>query len=151
MTIEFHVVGDPIPQGSMRAFVRGGKPRTVAGNQGALERWRGDIRSAVRDKAPAVPFAGPVEMTLGFRFARPKGHYLPANGRRPMPELRLDAPAFVAGQPDLDKLCRAVLDALTGIVYVDDALVVDLVAVKRYANGGGDVPGVSVAIEEVTR
>jgi Holliday junction resolvase RusA-like endonuclease len=32
----------------------------------------------------------------------------------------------------VDKLCRAVLDALTGILYHDDAQVVSLNASKRY-------------------
>jgi Holliday junction resolvase RusA-like endonuclease len=38
--------------------------------------------------------------------------------------------------PDIDKLCRAVLDALTDVgVWVDDSQVVDLGATKIYASG----------------
>ena len=38
--------------------------------------------------------------------------------------------------PDVDKLCRAVLDALTDAgVWVDDSQVVDLGATKIYASG----------------
>ena len=146
---EFSVVGTPIPQGSNRAFIRGGKPRIVAGNQGPLERWRGDVRSAVRPAlgrwtGPGLPIAGPVGMRLDFRFARPKGHYHPANSRRAAPELRAGAPATPANGPDLDKLCRAVLDALTAVVYVDDALVVQLGATKAYADQAP--PGVDVKV-----
>ena len=36
---------------------------------------------------------------------------------------------------DIDKLCRGVLDALTGVVFADDAQVVRLTAGKNY---GGD-------------
>jgi hypothetical protein len=38
--------------------------------------------------------------------------------------------------PDLDKLARSVFDALTRVVFHDDAQVVDLVATKRYATVG---------------
>ena len=40
-----------------------------------------------------------------------------------------------AVKPDLDKLVRAVLDALTGYCYKDDGQVVRVVAVKEYADG----------------
>jgi Holliday junction resolvase RusA-like endonuclease len=36
-------------------------------------------------------------------------------------------------KPDLDNVAKAVLDAINGIVYVDDAQVINLVATKRYA------------------
>jgi crossover junction endodeoxyribonuclease RusA len=48
--------------------------------------------------------------------------------------------------PDLDKLTRAVFDALTGVVFHDDAQVVDLVATKRYACAG-DPPRVDIRVE----
>ena len=35
--------------------------------------------------------------------------------------------------PDLDKLTRAVLDALTGVLYLDDKQVIELHARKQYA------------------
>jgi crossover junction endodeoxyribonuclease RusA len=45
--------------------------------------------------------------------------------------------------PDLDKVGRALMDALTGVVYRDDAQVIRLDAGKSY----GD-PGVAITIEE---
>jgi len=60
-----------------------------------------------------------------FQFVRPKSHYT-AKGA-----LRDAAPRHV-GKPDIDKLCRAVLDALTGIAYADDSQVVALDASKVY-------------------
>jgi crossover junction endodeoxyribonuclease RusA len=50
--------------------------------------------------------------------------------------------------PDLDKLTRAVFDALTGVAFHDDAQVVDLVATKRYACAG-DPPHVDIRVEPV--
>ena len=40
---------------------------------------------------------------------------------------------FPKVKPDLDNVVKAVLDALNGVVYRDDAQVVNLVATKRYA------------------
>lgn len=66
--LEFFVEGEPVPQGSTRAFATkpkaGGKSKVVTTNDptGRIERWRGDIRSACRDALPA-PFdclTGPV-------------------------------------------------------------------------------------------
>jgi hypothetical protein len=61
-------------------------------------------------------------------------------------------------KPDLDKLVRAVGDALTGILYRDDAQIVSLNASKRFAGLGGDgvleQPGVHLAwlaLREVPR
>lgn len=49
---------------------------------------------------------------------------------------------------DTDKLARSVLDAMSGIVYVDDRHVVSLVAHKRYATSG---PGCRVRVVALTR
>ena|SRR5690606_5165447 len=50
--------------------------------------------------------------------------------------------------PDADKLCRATGDALTGIVYYDDAQVADLHASKRHAILG-ERPGVHIIVREL--
>lgn len=46
-----------------------------------------------------------------------------------------DAPAVAA---DLDKMVRAVGDALTGVIWVDDSRVVELIASKRFGDGPKD-------------
>lgn len=146
---EFTVVGTPVPQGSMRSFERAGRTFTKAGNAGPLERWRGDIRNAfyaAHDQGHMNPRDGrPVSMRLVFRQERPKGHYLPANSKRAEPVLRDGMPIWWPGGKDLDKLCRAVLDALTNVLYQDDAQVVSLGAVKRFADPG-EQPGVDVRV-----
>lgn len=44
-------------------------------------------------------------------------------------------------KPDLDKLIRCALDALTSVVWSDDARVVDAIVGKRYAAGAFDPLG----------
>lgn len=127
MALYIRVEGEPVPQGSVRAFERGGKVVSVAGNAGRLERWRGDIRSVARQAMEGHEMLGPaVAVSCVFLFARPKSH-LRANG-----EVR-EAYQDAEPRPDIDKLVRAVLDALTGIAYRDDKHVVSLTAVKMYA------------------
>lgn len=49
------------------------------------------------------------------------------------------------GRPDVDNLCKAALDALNGIVWRDDSLIVDLHVIKRY----GREPMMIITIEPV--
>jgi crossover junction endodeoxyribonuclease RusA len=116
------VVGRPRPQGSLRTLLplRGSKPITIASDPKVYD-YRHDIQSAwLRAYKDEPPLKGPVLAHLTFVFARPASHYLPANSKRPAPVLRAEAPTYYAKKPDLDKLVRAVGDALTGFAYTDD-------------------------------
>lgn len=139
LAITVDVPGTPIAQGSTRSFERAGRTFTKSSNAGPLERWRGDIRTALRGQEPDVPVRDPISIRLSFRMPRPASHFLPANSKRPEPVLREDAPHWVVGGKDVDKLVRAVLDAMTGLVYVDDGQVVSIVAAKRYPGPGESV------------
>lgn len=152
--IAFTVVGLPVAQGSTAAFSRGGKIHTTNDPKGTINRWRGDVRGAAQPAidrwlGPGVPWTGPVSMRLRFRFPRPASHFLPANARRAEPELKATAPVWLERSPDVDKLCRAILDAMTGLIYVDDAQVVALNATKRYV-ATGERPGVDVVVEAIS-
>lgn len=136
--LRFEVIGRPVPQGSNRAFTPKGGSRAfiVAGNQATLSKWRGDIRNALEGSKPPQPVAGPVRMDLTFGLTRPKSHYHPVTKSRRVIELRADAPAFYLGKPDTDKLERAVLDALTGVVYLDDSQVFEVTGRKVWIEPG---------------
>ena len=118
--ISFDVEGHPVTQGSMKVI----NGRVLHSRGEALILWRTMVALAAR-RAGAFPVPNPVEMTIEFRLARPK------TVKRNLP--------YVA--PDLDKLIRAVLDALTGIAYVDDGQVVSITSSKVYGE-----PGVSVSV-----
>src|SRR5262245_50811604 len=76
--------------------------------------------------------------TFMFVHPRPKDHYR-ANGA-----LKESAPTHKSTRPDLGKLIRAAEDAMTGIVYRDDALIVREVNEKPY----GEPARVEITIEE---
>lgn len=156
--ITFTVRGLPAPQGSKRLLPlnarRGGRPIMVESSK-RVPKWRRAIRDEARRALELLPAekqaqrTGAVALDVEFRMPRAKGHYLPANSRRPKPVLRDDAPRRPIGKPDVDKLARAVLDALSGVVWIDDAQVVSVAASKVYANEHRDV-GAEVRVTDLT-
>ena len=121
----FRVRGDPQPKGSSRSFVVNGRPVTTSANPRAKD-WEKVVRFCLQE-FPEAPLAGPILVDLDFFLARPKS--APKKVTQP------------AKRPDLDKLIRAVLDAMTGIVFNDDGQVTAILAVKKFATEA-DPPGV---------
>jgi crossover junction endodeoxyribonuclease RusA len=85
---------------------------------------------------------GPVCLDLEFRFSRPKAHF--GTGKNAS-RLKTTAPHRHASKPDVDKLVRAIGDALTGIAIRDDAQIASLSAEKVYS----EFAGVTVELSEV--
>lgn len=135
--LEFDVIGKPAPQGSKRAFVRNGRANLVEVAGAALKTWRADVEAAARAHAGPyewVALEDPAEVQIEFRMPRPKS--------RPDGD-------WHGTRPDVDKLTRAVLDALTAArVWVDDSLVADLRVWKRYTPDGSE-PGAVIAVRRI--
>ena len=131
MSLTIEVRGIPVPQGSMRAFVRGGRAVITHNRPSKLDAWRNAIATEARAAMGAEPsWDGPVSVWIDFFLQRPAGHY----GKR---GLKPSAPSRPFGNVgDVDKLARAALDAMTGVVFRDDAQVVSLSSEKYY--GGLD-------------
>lgn len=118
----FTVYGTPIPQGSTRAFIpKGWKRPVITADNRKTKPWRQEI-AGVAMELNGVPWPiekpMPVRLELRFTLAKPKS----------VPK-HLVCPTK---KPDLDKLARAVLDALSGIAFEDDSQVCELVASKCY-------------------
>lgn len=143
------VPGLPAPQGSKRArpIYRGrGEAREFTGKVAQTESsknvkpWRSDIRDRLTDDygQPVARFDGPVAVELAFVVKRPIG----------TPKTRATPPA--TKKPDLDKLVRAVFDAITSAgVWVDDSAAVDVHATKRIAELG-EPTGCLITIRDTT-
>jgi len=154
-SISFFVAGTPAPGGSKRAFVlrrKGGAIVTrpngspivnvtdAAGEKNKI--WRSSVALfgsvAMGGRSPMLE---PLAVQVTFYVKRPAGHF--GTGRN-AGVLKESAPAFPAGTPDLLKLMRSTEDALTGIVWKDDAQIVDEVLHKRYGEKTGAQIVVSV-------
>jgi crossover junction endodeoxyribonuclease RusA len=149
--VEFTVRGSPVPQGSHRAFqptkklpdgrrIPVGHPVVVPDNPANLQAWR----NAVHEAAAAAMgereiLRGPVGLIVTFVMQRPQGHFSKKGFGS---DLLRSAPAYPTVRPDLDKLERAVKDALKGVVYNDDSQVVTKASRKVY----GEQPGVRVGV-----
>ena len=131
--LKFRVPGQPVPQGSMRAYGR----HVVHANGPRLLPWRAAVTAAAQ---AAITEHGewdgrhPMRVDAVFTFAPLQKHFRGGS-------LRSDAPYYRSTRPDLDKLIRAVLDALTDAgVWADDAQVVMITSRKTFwAKAGCDV------------
>lgn len=130
--LSFTVIGRPAPGGSKRAFVDKAGHARVTEDAKRNKPWRALIAAAaVEAMADRDLFAGPLALDVRFYVARPVGHFGSGRNRE---VVRPAAPAFPAVRPDVTKLLRALEDALTGLVWRDDAQVVMQTAAKRYGN-----------------
>lgn len=148
--LEFRVPGVPLPQGSHKIVpIKGtGKSRLVNDNP-ALDVWRQLAATAAGNARRRQGWAlldGPATVELLFYMPRPKSHW--RTGRN-AGILREGAPLYPTVKPDLDKLARAVFDALSaGGVWRDDSRAVGLSCWKQYADGG-KLPGVDVVVRSL--
>jgi len=103
--------------------------------------WKRTVQAFAQQAMEGQRLAdGPLKVNMTFYLSRPQGHY----GTR---GLRPSAPAFPAVKPDVLKLARSTEDALTGIVWVDDARIVFEQLSKVYSVDGKT--GALIEVQEV--
>jgi len=157
MRIAFEVVGKAEPAGSKTTDIvrRKGGAIVMRADGRPLQRTRDDNPNAkawkdriakeaaaamARHGAPLI--LGPIRLTLTFVRCRPLFHYgTGANAAR----VRASAPEYPTTKPDVLKTARAAEDAMTGIIYHDDAQIVEEVLRKVF----GAPAGVQIEIEEM--
>lgn len=151
MNFSVFIPGKPQTAGSKRAFLlkrrdgsfvrrRDGSPIVnVTDDNPKATDWKGDVKRFVSDEYSGPLLDGPLELRLTFWMARPAGHI----GKRGVKD---SAPKFPAKKPDLLKLARAVEDALSGVLYVDDSQIVTETLLKRFVSGPLIQPGVLIEV-----
>ncbi|WP_454921374.1 RusA family crossover junction endodeoxyribonuclease [Actinomyces naeslundii] len=141
--IVFFAAGTPAPQGSKR-HVGGGR---LVESSRQVGPWRATARrAALEAMSGQQPRTGPLEVYLRFIMPRPEGHLRQGRAQTDGWRLLPSAPRQHTGKPDVDKLVRAILDALTGVCWCDDAQVVAVHAEKTYAYRATPTPGVHAII-----
>lgn len=140
--IRLEIFGEPAPQGSKRVF----NGRIVEASSKKLKPWRQAIADAAYNLLSEEHslITGPLKVEVDFYLPRPSSV---SQRKRPFPIV----------PPDLDKLCRSLLDGLNqgadtgkvgdGILYADDSQVVELIARKHYADDRE--PGATVTITAI--
>jgi crossover junction endodeoxyribonuclease RusA len=117
-TIVFCVAGEP--RTNERARHGAGRTYTPAKTRLA----RSEVTQAFQDAAPHwKPWEGPVTLSLDVAHATAEKDCW--EGR------------FCKRKPDLDNVAKLIADALNGVAYLDDAQIVHMECVKRYAATSG--------------
>jgi Holliday junction resolvase RusA-like endonuclease len=124
--ISFCAYCTPEPQGSMRAFIPKGHTRPIITSDNKdLKSYRQEVAKAALAERNKIGIYGiifgkhvPVAATFEFYFAKPES----VSKKRTENVVR----------PDVSKLIRATEDALTGIIYLDDAQIIEEHAFKFY-------------------
>lgn len=133
------------PDGSRRMMTRddGSPMLTVSDANAKAGAWKQEIKAAaVKAMDGGEPIVGAVLLYVTFIMPRPRDHFRTGKHEG---VLKPNAPRFHTKKPDVTKLVRCLEDALTGIVWRDDAQVAETVQLKVY----GDQSRVDVQIEEL--
>lgn len=142
------VYGTPVAQGSMKCVGRNGRHQLVDTKAKLLKSWREAVSDAgqrLMAHHDAQPLDKAVGIDITFTVARPKSV---------KPESRVwpfkKAARTADGGGDLDKLIRAVGDALSTITYLDDAQICELHVYKAYPDSPApntlDRPGAQIRV-----
>ena len=126
--IKITIPGIPASKGSFNI----GKYGQIYQADKKLKGWVNAISWQARAQAPREPSQAAVELTITFNLPQA------SNNKDIHPIIR----------PDIDKLARAVLDALTGIIYKNDSQVIRLECNKTWSKDGA--PGCDIEIREAT-
>lgn len=98
--------------------------------------FKATVRMAAAEVHRGAPLAGPLRCDLEFVLPRPKALFWKT---KPMPRV-----PHVA-KPDRDNLDKAVMDALKGLVWLDDCQVCDG-RIQKWIAAGDEQPHVVVTI-----
>lgn len=136
-SVTFFVFADPVAQPRVKAVNRGGFTRVYTPS--TANKYKEVIRWHAVGHWMRPPSQLPIALELQFLFARPKSMVWK---KRAMPR------TLHTTKPDVDNLCKAVMDALSGIIFEDDRQVAKLVVSKGYC-AGHEEPHTVIKISEV--
>lgn len=109
----------PKPQGSKKVI----HGRLIEASGQALKVWRRQIADACEPYLTQNIHLGPIRLEVDFYLPRPRTVSIKDRAKPIVP-------------PDLDKLLRAVGDAVgqSGLIWGDDSQIVEILARKHYAD-----------------
>ena len=125
--IAFTISGTSVPKARPRTTKRGNKATMYTPD--STKNFENYVKLVASQHAPEELLTTALEIRLDFFFHRPKSL---------AKKIR-----YHTKKPDVDNLAKSVLDALEGIIYVNDAQVISLIVTKDYG-----VPLCRVRVEE---
>lgn len=140
MTISFFVPCVPVAQPRQRHRIIASGSRSFVHNytpaKHPVQDFKATCKIAANSTHAKAPLECPVCLTLQFILPRPSS----------TPKRIVDRVPHTK-KPDIENLCKSVMDALTGVLFADDKQVFSLNAEKWIASIS-DSPGVFVTVKE---
>jgi len=145
--IRFCVLGTAQTAGSKRGFIykskKDGKQHVAISDDNPKgQSWKHAVACSAREVHSESLLDGPLAVTMRFYRPRPKGHF----GKSGLSKAGAESP-WPAGRPDVLKLARCSEDALSGVIWRDDAQIVEEHLFKHW----GEPARMEIEIREVER
>jgi len=148
-SITFEVIGIPRPGGSKNAIITSRGKVAVFDSCKYNRQWRDSVAAAAIEAKERLGFVGlmtgPVGIIINFKLPRPKSHFRTGKYAE---QVRPGAPKYPITKPDYLKLTRSTEDALTGILWVDDAQICEAEHTKDYAMEAENI-GATIRVYEL--
>jgi len=136
MILSFSMAGEPRGKGRPRTTVRGGYAQIYT--DPVTKKYEASVAKIAKTKMIGMkPLEGPLSVSLRFRLSVPVSY-----SKRLRTAILAGETAYL-GSSDVDNYAKAILDAMNGIIFLDDKQVVRLFATKEAA----EMPGVDVRVE----
>lgn len=129
--------GEPVAQGRPRFSNRGGFVKVYDPPKSKI--YKNLIRHTV------TPLETPIDVPI--KFVLKVYVPIPKSTSKKNRALMIDSIILPTKKPDVDNYLKGILDALKGIIWSDDSLVVNIEASKRYS----DVPRIEFKVYDVAR
>lgn len=134
--IRFFIHAVPVAQPRQRVGVVAGHARTYLPSEHPVNAFKAACAMAASAVFPNGPMLGPIHLSAVFVMPRPKSA-TKKKGANPR--------YWSAKKPDIDNLMKSLQDALTGIVYVDDAQIA-IATVHKSIASASENPRVEVEV-----
>ena len=154
--IEFFVPGRAQPAGSKRAYVPLDKNKqpyhrkngtiiaNIVDDNKKSKPWQKVVAGVGRRRYRGEILTGPLRVSFVILHLRPKNHYGTGRNAERLKESARLAPIVM---PDVLKLSRGIEDALTGVIWKDDAQIVVELLYDCYVSRFTGKQGVAIRIE----
>lgn len=143
--IQMRVPGVPVAQPRVKAFSRGGHAgvytptKTTKGASNGVAEFKAAIRLMAAQQRSGGLMSGPLRVDLEFVFPRQSSRVWKS---KPMPRYRKTT------KPDRDNLDKLVMDALKGVLWIDDNQVC-AGSIDKWHAAGGEPPHVLITVTEI--
>ena len=138
--MELTIFGDPVPQGRPR-FTKTGHAYDPQRSQNYKQLVRFWVTQQLKKLPKWKPHQNALRVSLTFHLGIPISWSKEKRTRAINGEIKP-----IVRNGDIDNLVKSILDSCNGLLWVDDCIITDLSAKKRYT---GDLARVVIKITEV--